>query len=233
MMRPIIWPKFNVCLVSASTPNEFALLEPNLRNIHDIVALARHHQPILQHSILSWLLSPETAAERLRDANLAIYGLYVRGHLAGFGLLRAFQTDLVIEGAFVCTAPHFMREGVARDIIHAVTMVSDLTPAVLFYADAVSSHPMSQRALESVGCIPVGILPNFEKFGTDQSEFGPNETLIRYVRFPHNDAGRWLDRMELARLTPLALELLTIIRNRLDEHKGDDEDPEQSLKLVG
>jgi hypothetical protein len=229
----INWPDLGFCLLNTTSQNEFRFLQPTLRNIHAVAKLAQNYQPILQHSILRWLLKPETVAERLRDPNLALYGMFVEQNLAGFGLLRAFQTDLVVEGAFVCTAPRYQREGLATDIILGGTLIADMTPAILFYADAVSSHVMSQKALESVGCIPVGILPNFEKFGSECDRFGPNETLIRYVRFPHNNPGLWLERMKGAKLTPLAARLYKTIEETLLEIKSDENNEEHSYKLAG
>ncbi len=213
MGEAIILPDIELCFLHTRGERVFRRLTSS-NDVLSVAQVAKSENAFLESSVLKWLLNPTEIAQKLQDPNFALYGIFVNKRLASFELIRCLPNENILELALCCTNPEFRSQGICDDLTYALTLVADQTSAQLFYSDALCTHSKAQRALETCGFIPVGILPNFETFGS-QSNHQP-QTLVRYVRFPRGDASLWKKSAQNFHLTQKSRRMLFVILSVLE-----------------
>jgi hypothetical protein len=221
MGEAIILPDIELCFLHTRGERVFRRLSSS-NDVLSVAQVAKTENAFLENSVLKWLLNPSEITQKLQDPNFALYGIFVDKALAGFELLRAIPNDNVLELALCCTEPRFRSQGIGEDLTLGVSVAADQTSAHLMYSDALCTHNKAQRGLESAGFQPVGILPDFETFGS-QSNHQP-QTLVRYVRFPHGDSSLWQENTQNFQLTQKSKRVLSAILTLLEaEHISDND----------
>jgi hypothetical protein len=231
MTKRIIWLEVEYHLLEGPKGSIFRFIPRTEKSAQDIALVAQHNRGILDGSTVSWVLDPEKSLEKLQNTDFVSYGIYIHNALAAFGIAYAHQNNGTIETAIICVDPAHRSKNLPHILTKHALQAMDQTEAVLFYADALTLHDASQKTLESVGCIPVGIQPWFEKIGG--SENGTSqETLVRYVRFPKNDPTAWIEEMKTRKLTPNARKMFNLTLEMLKQNLESELDELNSLELI-
>ncbi len=207
MHEQIIWPNVEYALPNISGEAMVRSLARTDEDAHDVARVAAHSREILKGSSVAWILDPEKILEKLQNRDFAGFGMFFQNKMVASVFALAHQNNLTIEAAIIIADPYFDIFHAALALAQEFANICDQTPAHLFFADTVTVHRGSQKLMESIGGIPIGILPLFEKFGEPP---GPitNDTLVRYIRFPKNDPTLWLNEIKARKLTPDAQKLL-------------------------
>jgi RimJ/RimL family protein N-acetyltransferase len=180
-----------------------------------VTEITKKERDFLQGSTLNWILSVIDIAHRTENGDVAIYGTFDADRLVGCIVVRALQENLIAEAAFCCVLPEYREKGLAKQLTLGITYAADQTSARLLFADAVTSHSSTQQFLDWTGFFPVGILPDFELFGTCESGVPEPATLVRYVRFCKGNDNKWLERMNNSKLNARAKKLANLVRELL------------------